>query len=139
MIILSIFFVSKINATIWYVHPDSLINTIQAGLDAASASDTVLVAPGTYTETIVWPGKPGIKLMSEFGPEVTVINANGSGRVITMVEYLTPATVIDGFTIVNGWATGTSPDDYGGAIYCLNTSPTIRNNIIRGNSGYSDK
>ena len=133
----SIFLINSSNAAIWYVHPDSSLNTIQAGLDSASAGDTVLVATGTYKETIVWPSTPGIDLISEFGPEVTVINANGAGRVITMVQYLTPETLINGFTIMNGWATGTSPDDYGGGIYCLNTSPRIRNNIIRNNSAYS--
>ncbi|MFX1517257.1 MAG: T9SS type A sorting domain-containing protein [Promethearchaeota archaeon] len=137
LLILFVFSIGLINATIWYVHPDSSLNTIQAGLDSTSASDTVLVAPGTYSETIAWPSKTGISLMSEFGPEVTVINAEGVGRVITMAQYMTQTTMIDGFTIINGWATGPSPDDYGGGIYCLNTASTIRNNIIRNNSGYS--
>ncbi|MCK4223884.1 MAG: right-handed parallel beta-helix repeat-containing protein [candidate division Zixibacteria bacterium] len=136
-LILSLVLINQTNATSWYVHPDSTLNTIQAGLDSASAGDTVLVAPGTYEETIIWPSTPGIDLISELGPDVTVIDANGAGRVITMAQYLVQQTVIDGFKIMNGWATGTSPDDYGGGIYCLNTSPTIRNNIIRDNSGYS--
>jgi len=137
MIIQFIFLISSLNAAVWYVHPDSTLNSIQAGLDTASAGDTVLVAPGTYKENIVWPSVEGIDLVSEFGPDSTIINANSAGRAIKMAQYLSATTVIDGFTIINGWATGTSPNDYGGGIYCLNTSPLIRNNIISNNSGYS--
>jgi hypothetical protein len=54
-----------------------------------------------------------------------------------MCQGLSQPTLIDGFTITNGWATGTSSDDYGGGIYCHNTAPTIRNNVIWNNSGYS--
>lgn len=32
--------------TIWYVHPDSALNTIQTGLDSCADNDIVLVAPG---------------------------------------------------------------------------------------------
>jgi len=36
-------------------------STIQAGLNAADSSDTVLVQPGKYYENIFWPDKNGIK------------------------------------------------------------------------------
>jgi hypothetical protein len=137
-LILSVCLVKQANATTWYVHPDSSLNTIQAGLDSCSAGDTVLVAPGTYQDTLTWPSTPGIDLISELGPDVTVIDAKGYGRVITMAQYLTAETIIDGFTIMNGWATGSHPDDYGAGIYCLNTSPMIRNNVITANYAYSN-
>jgi hypothetical protein len=66
-------------ARTWYVVPDStgLATPIKAALDSASSGDTVLVAPGTYLrtddpETWTRPG-PGVALVSEHGPEVTVI------------------------------------------------------------------
>jgi len=133
MFILTIFLTGNSNATIWYVHPDSSLNSIQTGLDLCSAGDTVLVAPGTYYESIVWPSTPRIKLISEFGPKATIINASATGRAITVIRNLTSATVIDGFTIENGRADGDSTENYGGAIYCQNASATIRNNIINNN------
>ncbi len=120
----------------WYVQPRSAFSTIQGALDACSTGDTVVVAPGSYFEQIVWPNTMGIDLISAFGPELTIINADGHGRVITMAEDLSQNTIIDGFTLINGNAKHNSPDSCGGAVYCLNSSPTIQNNIIRDNSAY---
>ena len=58
-------------------HVPSECPTIHAGLDSASSGDSVLVAPGTYLktddpETWVHPG-PGVRLVSEGGPDVTII------------------------------------------------------------------
>jgi hypothetical protein len=52
-------------------------STIHAGLDSTSYGDTVLVAPGTYwtSDTLdTWVHlRAGVTLMSEEGPEVTII------------------------------------------------------------------
>jgi len=132
-VLLAVVCTSFTSAGTWYVHPDSTLNTIQAGLSAAAAGDTVLVAPGTYNENIVWPSRGGIKLLSEFGPEVTVIDGNDA-RVIRMAKYLSGTTVVDGFTIQHGVANPPDPD--GGGIHCDSASPTIRNNIFTSNSAY---
>ena len=81
--------------------------SIQAGLNAAGTGDTVLVAADTYPERVTWPAVDGIHLLSEQGAEATVIDAEGSGRVLTMnaIAY-TSATVVEGFTITNGKQTG---------------------------------
>ncbi len=50
--------------------------TIQAGIDAAMNGDEIVVAPGTYFETIHFTGK-AVWLHSSDGPEVTIISANG--------------------------------------------------------------
>jgi serine protease len=47
--------------------------TIQAGINAAANGDTVLIAPGTYSENINFSGK-AITVTSEQGPQVTIID-----------------------------------------------------------------
>ena len=50
--------------------------TIQAGINVANNGDTVLVAPGTYTENINFMGK-AITVKSSKGASVTIIDGEG--------------------------------------------------------------
>jgi hypothetical protein len=92
--------------------------TIQAGILAAAAGDTVLVAPGTYTgpgnRAIDFSGKDVVLLSSE-GPELTVIDCEGLGRAFYLIGSLTEEAVIEGFTMRNGKAEGDPLG--GGAIF----------------------
>ncbi len=124
-----IFFVS-VEAKVWYVHPDSSLNTIQAGLDSCADNDIVLVGPGTYNENIAWPNTQGIDLLSESGPAVTKINGNNQNTVIDCRTAWDTTTVIKGFTIMNGYGYS------GGGIYCEYSSPTIMQNIFVNNRTY---
>ncbi len=117
------------HATIWYVHPDSALNSIQAGLDSCSTGDTVLVGPGVYNENLIWPSTQGIDLLSELGADMTIIDGGGTGRVIQIITGVDSKTTISGFTIQNGYA------DNGGGISCIDgSSPTITNNTITNNT-----
>ena len=100
--------------------------TIQAGIRAASAGDLVLVAPGSYVETIDLLGK-AITVRGAGGAGLTVIDGDRAGSVVTFAEGETGGTVLEGFTVTNGRA------DAGGGIYCFMASPTIRHCTIRGN------
>jgi parallel beta-helix repeat protein len=122
---------STANATVWYVHPDSVMNCVQDCLDSCSTGDTVLVGPGVYSENIVWPSTQGIDLMSEYGVDMTYLDGGGTGRVISFNAALDTTTRISGFTIQNGYAIA------GGGIHCgLQVSPTITGNTISQNEAY---
>ncbi len=76
-------------------------DSIQAAIDAAVDGDEIVVAPGTYFETIDFLGK-AITLRSSNGPEVTIIDAQGVGSVVTCDSGEGPGTVLEGFTITGG-------------------------------------
>jgi hypothetical protein len=107
--------------------------TIQEGIDAAVNSDTVMVAPGTYSgfgnRDIDFGGKE-IVVMSSDGPELTIVDAEGAGRGFLFQNDETEFSVLDGLTVRNGSTTGN-----GGGIYVYMASPTITNCIISGNYG----
>lgn len=120
---------SAVAATV--IHVPAGQPTIQAGIDVATDGDTVLVAPGTYTENINFHGK-NIKVESSNGSKGTIINGNQAGPVVTFSSGENSGAVLSGFTITNG--RGDNASGYsGGGIYCQNSSPTIRNNVITAN------
>ena len=104
--------------------------TIQSAINAAVAGDTVEVAPGTYVENLNFLGK-AIRVTSVEGPQVTVIDGNQNGSVVVFVSGEGPQSVLTGFTIRNGNATGSALR--GGGVRIENSSPTISGNIITNN------
>lgn len=112
--------------------------TLQQGLDAAAAGDTVLVAPGTYTgpdnQDLDFRGKD-LVFRSEAGPEATIIDCTGfdNHRGVHLQSGETAAAIIDGFLITHGHVTGDEGDE-GAGLRCDSASPTIRNCIISNNS-----
>jgi hypothetical protein len=96
--------------------------TIQAGIAAASAGDTVLVAPGTYFENLVM--KPGVHLHGE--PGTILDGSQGFGAVVSARSGIEPTAVLSGFIIRRSSQAG---------IFLNQAAPTIRNNVITENAG----
>ncbi len=103
--------------------------TIQEAIDAAADLDTIYVAPGVYKgdgNKNLNINRKEILIISEAGPESTVIDCEGAGRG-AYFRYVAWPTLLQGFTIKNGVA------EFGGAIACRTASPTVRDCILIGN------
>lgn len=97
--------------------------TIQAGIDAASSGDTVLVACGQYFEHGIQM-RSGVYLTSASGnAECVTINAQEQGGVFVCNDIDASASIV-GFTITGG----------GSGVLCLDSDLTIMNCFIYGNS-----
>jgi hypothetical protein len=90
------------------IHVPEQYATIQQGINAAVAGDTVQVAPGTYQENINFA--EGITLFGA-GWDSTIIDGGGITDVISCV-YVNNAR-IEGFTIQNSNQGGSSPGNIG--------------------------
>lgn len=107
--------------------------TIQLALNASTAGDVVLVAPGTYHETLQFPvAQDGVTLVSSGGPDVTILDGGHQLPSVVSFQDVGPGTRLEGFTITNG---GSPPSTTGGGILCIGAAPEIRNNTIRNNAG----
>jgi hypothetical protein len=104
--------------------------TIQAGIDAASTGDVVLVAPGTYVgegnRNLRFHGK-AITVRSTAGPATCFIDAQYAARVFVFDTNETAASRLEGFTIERGQHASA-----GGGVYIAG-SPTIASCIIQSN------
>jgi predicted outer membrane repeat protein len=95
--------------------------TIQAGIDAALAGDTVMVTCGPYIEWDIIL-KNGVCLISETGqPECDSIDCHMGSRIF-IADGVDSTTIIEGFVIAHG-----SMDSAGAAMICQSSSPTIKN------------
>jgi hypothetical protein len=104
---------------------------IQAGIDAASNGDTILVQPGTYFESINFNGK-NVVVASTFILNAdtslisqTVIDAECNGSVVTINSGESDDARLIGFTLTNGCGTDINGSMDGGGIYCENSDPVL--------------
>ena len=116
--------------------------TIQAAINAAVNGDEVIVADGVYTgdgnRDINFAGKL-ITVRSENGPDNCIIDCEGTKRENHRGFYFdggeTADAVVDGFTITNGFVTTAAPGGpNGGGLFLLNSSPTVTNCVVSGNT-----
>ncbi|MHC4125283.1 MAG: right-handed parallel beta-helix repeat-containing protein [Planctomycetota bacterium] len=115
-------------------------NNIQDAINNAANGDTVIVSDGLYSgmgnKYINFNGK-AITVKSENGPENCIVDCNYYGHGFRFENSETVDSVVDGFTVTNADLPcgGDVPcsTEYGGAFYCYQSNPTIRNCIIRNN------
>jgi hypothetical protein len=113
--------------------------TIQAGITAASPGDTVLLAPGTYAETIDFTGK-SIVVASRYlttGDEgaitSTILNGGGTyGPLVSFTSGEDSLAVLVGLTLRDGRAM------QGGGVYCYTGSPRIDACFFQMNEAQND-
>jgi len=105
---------------------DTIHPAIQEAIDAAMGGDEIEVGPGTLVERINLLGKV-ITLRSTAGPDVTIIDGDAGGSVITCANGEGPDTLIEGFTFANGRA------DNGGGMYNSGSNPTVVNCVFSQN------
>jgi len=106
--------------------------TIQMAIDAARQNDEILVAPGVYrdvgTAAVANLSGKSIWLHSSDGPEFTIIDGELQRACIELLDEEDEDTVVEGFTIIRGYAPA------GGGIR-VNGTPTILDCVVRGNVG----
>src|SRR5438093_1035392 len=108
--------------------------TIKAAISAAVNGDTIQVAPGTYIENINFLGK-AISVVSDQGPQVTVIDGNQSAPVVTFNSGEGPQSILNGFTLRNNIIANNTAGSQGGGISLVNNSDaSIVQNVITGNA-----
>jgi len=127
-----LFYVFAATATVIHIPDD--YQTIQEGIDAASAGDTVLLADGIYTgegNIDLDFGGVDIVLKSENGPENCIIDCQSMGQGLYFHSGETQQSVVEGIFIVNGYAMD------GGGVLIEFASPTFKNCIIADCYAYS--
>ncbi len=149
-VLFSLFLSYSLQADIINVPSDH--STIQAGINAATDGDTVLVAAGTYLENINFRGK-AITVGSHFiingnmsHISATIIDGSqpsdpDSGSVVTFDSGEDTTSVLSGFTITGGtgtmasytWQGNIFIERSGGGVHCYNAGAKIKNNVISNN------
>jgi hypothetical protein len=132
--------------TTWYVDDDNCPGpgsgtsgdpfcSIQSAIEASVDGDEVIVAPGTYYESILLHGR-AITIRSADGPAVTTIDGTGiADAVVVGLHNAGPDTVLRGFTITGGtgYDVPNNPAS-GGGMYLKGSDPTIVDCVFTGNT-----
>ncbi|UCF44435.1 MAG: right-handed parallel beta-helix repeat-containing protein, partial [Planctomycetota bacterium] len=123
--------IHNITQNTWY-------GTIQGAIDDANDDDEIEVGPGTYYGAIDFLGK-AVRLYSNGGPKVTTIDVSGlNWSVVTCNSGEGPNTILEGFTITGGKGKTVGGYKFGGGMYNLNSSPTVKDCNITTNSVTGD-
>lgn len=114
--------------------------TIQAAIDASSAGDEIVVAPGRYVESVALRGADIVLRStdpwSRAVVERTIIDAGGADHAVVFAGTESAACRLEGFVITGGHADlddGTTSHQRAGGILGNGASAVVNRCIIRGN------
>lgn len=152
LFLIMLFALSNLNAAVRYVSPTAAgsangsswanaSNDLQGMINASVNGDQIWVAAGEYQPTAgqTFIMKEGVKIYGgfsgtegfltqrNFSTNITTLKGNGALVINNNRNGLTPAAVLDGFTITGGNHT---LDNRGGGMYNGQASPTISNCIF---------
>lgn len=116
--------------------PDGPKRTIQAGVNAAQAGDTVLVEDGTYSEFVDVPAV-SMTLRSVGGAAGCILRAPGHtqvSHVLSLQGHAAASVVVDGLTITGGYLQIFGLGTVGGAgAYITNGNDVFQRCVFSGN------
>ncbi|MCK4548171.1 MAG: C10 family peptidase [Candidatus Eisenbacteria sp.] len=116
--------------------------TIQNAINSVGTGYIIELDDGTYTgadnRDLDFGGKELIIRSLNGDPDLCVIDCQDLGRGFYLHSGEGSAAMIRGVTITNGYASGSSPADKGGAIYCDGVSVVIENCKITLNEADGD-
>lgn len=127
---------------VWYILPDGSGDapTIQSGIDSATASDTVMLANGTFTgvgnRDINFLGKSITVLSESNKPDRCIVDCEGLGRGF-YCQGGDASTRLEGITITGGNSSATTLpySNVGGALFFQDSTdgPIVTNCVFRNN------
>ncbi|MFH0766354.1 MAG: hypothetical protein V2A61_08035, partial [Calditrichota bacterium] len=114
-------------------------NTIQAAVNAAQNTDTILVAEGVYEENLIIRGTSLSLIGDRDHPEQVVIDGSNGGSVILFTGLCSEPWLIAGFTLRNGTGSLSGNSTWGGALSIRGTiesfePPQIEDCVFLGNT-----
>ena len=114
-----------------YDTPGKAATNIQSAVNiATNTGDIVMVLDGTYLVTTPVSVMSAITILSENGPNSTIVNGSGTTHCFELADV---NCIVSGLTITNGYNSGN-----GGGIACANSIvPIITNCVISGNTSTS--
>ncbi len=106
--------------------------TIQGAIDAASAGDTIAIAPGTYDENIDFKGK-SITVEGTGAQQDALIDGGMRGAVVSMISGEGRTALLKNLTLQHGSSANPFPANQLGAggIFIMDSSPSIVDVTIR--------
>ena len=113
--------------TTWTVDDDGTADfvRISEAITAASSGDRIEVMGGLYLERIDY-GSKSLEIVAVDGPDVTTIRSDAADSTVLVTGGQGSETLLEGFSIEGGGATGDSCSHHGLAMYIQSSSPVVR-------------